>query len=76
MSPLDKETPAVEALWTVSDVASYLKVSRAWVYDRAARGELPCVHLGGLRRFRPSAVVAWIGERTSTGPAQLRKGKG
>lgn len=45
-----------ESLWTANDVASYLKVSRSWVYHRAEAGELPYVRVGGLLRFVPAAI--------------------
>ncbi|MBM7117653.1 helix-turn-helix domain-containing protein [Archangium primigenium] len=51
-------------LWTVQDVARFLQVSRSWVYQKTAAGELPCLHVGGLLRFEPEAVRAWVkGER-------------
>jgi excisionase family DNA binding protein len=56
-----------EPLWTVDDVAAFLKVSKAWVYKRASSGELPCRHLGGLRRFEPAAIRRYIqGERAGS----------
>ena len=48
-----------EPLWTVKEVANFLKVSRSWVYQKTAGGELPCLHVGGLVRFEPDAVRAW-----------------
>jgi excisionase family DNA binding protein len=50
--PLD--TP--DTLWTATDVAHYLKVSRSWVYHRAESGELPYLRVGGLLRFDPDAI--------------------
>jgi excisionase family DNA binding protein len=49
-----------EPLWTARDVAAYLKVSRSWVYQHAASGLLPCLHVGGLRRFDPAAIRARV----------------
>jgi excisionase family DNA binding protein len=46
-------------LWNANDVASYLRVSRSWVYQRAESGELPCLHVGGLIRFDPATVRAF-----------------
>ena len=45
-----------ESLWTVEDVARHLKVSRSWVYQHASDGTLPCIHVGGLRRFDPAQI--------------------
>lgn len=49
---------ADDGLWTVSNVATYLKVSRSWVYHRAEAGLLPYVKIGGLLRFRPYDIRA------------------
>ena len=48
-----------EPLWTAADVASFLRASRSWVYQRAASGRLPCLKIGGLLRFSPEAVRAY-----------------
>ena len=45
-----------EHLWTALDVARYLQVSRATVYNLADRGDLPVSRIGALLRFLPSAV--------------------
>ena len=59
--PTSSEPPidAVERLWTVRDVAAYLKASTSYVYKAAERGEVPCRRLGALLRFVPSEVRAW-----------------
>jgi Helix-turn-helix domain len=43
-------------LWRAVDVASWAKVSRSWVYDKARGGELPCIKIGGHLRFEPAAI--------------------
>ena len=48
-----------EALWTVRDVAAYLKASTSYVYKAAERGEIPCRRLGALLRFVPADVRTW-----------------
>ena len=47
------------SLWTVADVATYLRVSRSWVYPRSAAGLLPCLRVGALLRFEPDAIRAY-----------------
>jgi excisionase family DNA binding protein len=59
-------------LWDAQDVARYLKVSRSWVYQRAEAGQLPCVRVGGLLRFRPDSVRAIASE----GPARPKRAPG
>jgi excisionase family DNA binding protein len=57
-------------LWNAKDVAVYLKASLKWVYHHASRGTLPCLHVGGLRRFDPEAIRAWArGERANSVPS-------
>ncbi|NRD59716.1 helix-turn-helix domain-containing protein [Corallococcus exiguus] len=53
-------TAQEEALWDANDVARFLKASRSWVYQRAQAGQLPYVKIGGLLRFEPTAIRAFI----------------
>ena len=48
-----------EPLWTVKEVAAYLRVSTSWVYMHAEAGTIPSVQIGGLRRFHPEAIRAY-----------------
>lgn len=49
-----------DSLWTVEDVAAYLKTSRSWVYTKvAAVNGIPALRVGGLLRFKPNVVRAW-----------------
>lgn len=50
-------------LWTVNEVADRLGMSRTWVYEHAASGELPCLHIGGALRFDPEAIRAYAFEQ-------------
>ena len=50
---------APHRLWTVKDVQEFLSVSRSWVYQRVAAGDIPYVRVGGLVRFVPDAVRAY-----------------
>ena len=49
----------MSSLWTVADVATYLRVSRSWVYHRSAAGLLPCLRVGALIRFDPETIRAY-----------------
>jgi excisionase family DNA binding protein len=49
-----------EGLWDAQDVARYLKASRSWVYQKAEAGLLPSLRIGGLLRFDPATVRAWV----------------
>ena len=48
-----------ESLWTVADVAAYVRCSKSLIYKLAERGELPSLRIGALLRFEPGAVRAW-----------------
>ncbi len=52
--------PGRIALWTVTDLVERLKVSPSWVYSNAANGTLPSVKIGGLLRFIPEEIEAFV----------------
>jgi len=49
-------------LWTLAEVAAYLRVSPATVRRWTNTGKLPCYRLGGNRerRFEREAVLAFV----------------
>lgn len=53
---------ARERLLTIGDVASWLGVSKAWVYDHVTRKKprLPCIRFGELTRFRHEDIEQFI----------------
>lgn len=51
-----QETPSGAALFTPKQVADYLGVSSAKVYQLIRKGELEAVNLGRLYRVTPSAI--------------------
>src|SRR5579863_6584256 len=66
--------PDPDALWTVADVAAFLRVSRSWVYHRAEAAELPVLRIGGLLRFDPSRIKAYARGDTVPAASQDRGG--
>ena len=52
----------MESMMTARQVAELLGVHENWVYDQAARGELPSYKIGGARRFDRDEVRGWIAE--------------
>jgi excisionase family DNA binding protein len=52
-------------LWTATDVAAYLRVSRSWVYHRAEANLLPHLRIGGLLRFEPDAIRNYARDASS-----------
>jgi excisionase family DNA binding protein len=61
-----------EALWTADEVAAFIKCSVSYVYKSAERGELPCVRVGRMLRFKPEAVRALVLGADAAGPAMAR----
>lgn len=49
----------VEPLWTVHEVAAYLKKSVSWVRQASAAGRIPTLRIGGSVRFDPDQIRAW-----------------
>ena len=45
-----------DPLWTVEEVASYLKLQPETIRGMARRGELPAIKIGKVWRFRKSAI--------------------
>jgi excisionase family DNA binding protein len=50
-------------------LAEMLSTSRSWIYSRVERGEIPHVRIGGLVRFDPAQIKAWVAK----GGAALRR---
>lgn len=48
-----------DTLWTVKEVAHYLRVSTSLVYKKAEAGTMPCVRIFGSLRFDPAAIKTW-----------------
>ena len=61
----------MDRLLTAEEVAARLGVRPQWVWAQARAGRIPHVRLGRYRRFRESAIEAWVYEleRESRQPA-------
>lgn len=66
-------TPVIpnECLWTVGDVAAFLRCSKSWVYKATEDGTLPTVRMGWMVRFEPAAIRAYVA-RASVAPLERR----
>ena len=70
-SPISRPAvPAAEPLWTLEDVAAFLRVSVATVRRWTNVGQLPCYRVGGNRerRFTREDVMTFI--RAQRQPAE------
>jgi excisionase family DNA binding protein len=50
----------VDRLLTADELAERLGMRTDWVWAQARAGRIPHVRLGRYRRFRESAVEAWL----------------
>ncbi len=53
-----------EKLADVPEVADYLGVTRGWVYQKAASGELPSMRIGRYVKFSWPAIKAYLERQT------------
>jgi len=59
-----------DAIMTVSQVAAYLKMSRAAIYRLVAQGQLPHIRIGKSRRIRRVELEMWLKKQTVLPRAQ------
>ena len=64
-----QERPKVEKLLTADELAERLGMKTEWVWAQARAGRIPHVRLGRYRRFRESAVEAWLHDLETGGTA-------
>lgn len=50
----------MDKIYTVPEVAQYLRMSKAKIYALVQRGEIPSIKLGRNVRIRESDLLAWI----------------
>ncbi len=56
---IDKEP----RMMTTSEVAKYLRVSRATVYRLVKQGKIPVSRVGKHLRFRKDSIDGWLSEK-------------
>ena len=52
-----------DEIWTIKELATYLKLKEKTAYALAAKGDLPGFKVGGSWRFRKSDLENWIENR-------------
>ena len=60
-----------DEIFTLDELAAYLKVGKRTLYRLAAQEEIPAFKVGGTWRFRRSDIDRWIEDRS---PTEARKG--
>jgi len=70
-APLERvrELRTMDRLLTAEEVAERLGMRTDWVWAQARAGRISHVRLGRYRRFRESAVEAWIQDLETGGVA-------
>lgn len=53
-----------DEIFTLDELAAYLKVGKRTLYRLAAQGEIPAFKVGGTWRFRQSDIDRWIRDRS------------
>ena len=56
-----------EIILDVEGLASYLRVTKSWVYERTHLGEIPHYKIGKFPRFRKKDIDRWL-ERCKINP--------
>ena len=54
----------MEMIYTVPEVAEYLKMSKSKVYDLVKRQKIPYIRIGRNVRIRQSDLDEWLEEQT------------
>ena len=54
---------AEDIVFTVQEVATYLKMRPVTIYKHAKAGKLPCFKVGANWRFKKSTIDRWISEQ-------------
>ena len=50
----------IDKLLSVDEVAELLGLSKYTVYRMAQHRQIPCLMLGGTRKFDPSTLIVWL----------------
>lgn len=53
------EQPEQERIWTVTDVAAFFQVSKAYIYELVKRRQIPHGKIGRLVRFEQAEILKW-----------------
>lgn len=66
-----------EPLWTVRDLASFVKTTPEAVYRWVELGMVPCIRLGRSIRFDQAVIRAWLSSRSvPAGESTLKRPPG
>ena len=52
-----------DTVFTVQELAAYLRMKPVTIYKHAKAGKLPCFKVGANWRFKKSTIDRWIAEQ-------------
>lgn len=67
-----KTSPAIQSeLWTLEEVAAFLRVKHDWIYQKISAGKLPFNYtkVGHLLRFKADVIRRYVENQTRGGDA-------
>ena len=59
------------AIWNSIEAAEYLRIHPRTLTRMARNGEIPCIQIGRLWRFRQSDLDAWLTRKVNSGPLSM-----
>ena len=68
---MEKRKEFPDRPWTIEEVAEYLQLSERTIEARIKDSGLPCIRVGGVRRFLREDVDRWL---AAQGNGQSEKG--
>jgi len=68
-----KKASMLDDVFTIHELADYLKLNEKTAYRLVAKGEIPGFKVGGSWRFRRVDIVGWTQEQVA---ATAKKNKG
>jgi excisionase family DNA binding protein len=65
--------PPAARLWSVRELATFLKLTPKGVYGLCERNAIPYIRVGTRLRFEPRAVTAWLRHRRDVRHSRKRR---
>ena len=72
ITPASSPSQDLPLLLNAGEAGRLLSISRAKVLDLAARGQMPCLRVGGSVRIPRDLLLAWIADNSTSGESSVR----
>lgn len=60
----------IEGLWTVADVAEFLKLRPKTIRNKVSADQIPYLKIDGALRFRPEDIRQWVIRKSAEAEAE------